>query len=85
MSDTTFFITICLFLGTILGIFGMKYFSAAYQARARIKGDTSYRDLAEKAVSAQSAGAAALAAIQSEVVVIVTRLTAVEKILREVE
>lgn len=40
MSTPVFFITISLFIGAIVGIFAMKYISAAYQARARLKSET---------------------------------------------
>jgi uncharacterized membrane protein len=84
MSDLTFFIAISLILGTILLVFGMKYLSAAYQARSRIKGDDAYRELAAKAVTAQTENAASLSSIGSDLSQVVTRLAALEKILREV-
>ena len=85
MADHTFFLAISLILGTALLIFGMKYLSAAYQARSRVKGEDAYRQLAEKAATAQSESAASLSAIQSELSRIATQLTTVEKILKEVE
>ena len=85
MSEPTFFLAISLVLGTILLVFGMKYLSGAYQARSRIKGEDAYRELAEKAVTAQSRNAASLSSMESELSNIVTRLAAVEKILKEVE
>ncbi|MBA3811222.1 MAG: hypothetical protein H0X27_06175 [Caulobacteraceae bacterium] len=85
MSDHTYFLTISLVLGAILLVFGMKYLSAAYQARSRVKGEDAWRELAEKAVSAQSRNAATLSSMESELSTIVTRLTAVEKVLKEVE
>ncbi|MEP6968500.1 MAG: hypothetical protein ABI906_10510 [Pseudomonadota bacterium] len=85
MAEQTFFISISLVLGTILLVFGMKYLSAAYQARSRVKGEDAWRELAEKAVAAQSRNAASLSSIESELSTIVTRLTAVEKVLKEVE
>ncbi len=85
MSEGPFYISISLVLGTILLVFGMKYLSAAYQARSRVKGEDAWRELAEKAVAAQSRNAASLSSIESELSTIVTRLTAVEKVLKEVE
>jgi uncharacterized membrane protein len=85
MSELTFFLAISLVLGTILLVFGMKYLSAAYRSRSRVKGEDAYRELAEKAVTAQSRNAASLSSMETELSSIVTRLTAVEKILKEVE
>ena len=70
--------------GTILVVFAMKYFSAAYQARQKATGDQAYRDIAEKAAAAQSDTAASLSAIKTDLAAINTRLTAVEKILKDV-
>jgi Tfp pilus assembly protein PilO len=74
-----------LMFGTVLAIFGMKYFSSARQAQARIAIENSSRELAQKAVAAQSENAASLSAIRAELAEIKTRLSAVEKILKEVE
>lgn len=85
MSEFVYFTTICLVLGTILLIFGMKYFSAIQQARARRAGDEAYRDIAAKAVSAQDETLAALAAVNANLADLKARVATVEKILREVE
>ena len=77
MSESIYFITIALFLGTLLAIFAMKYLTNAYQAHARIKDDSAYKALAEKAAAAQSESATALADIQA-------RLASVENILKAV-
>jgi hypothetical protein len=85
MSEYLYLITLGLLFGVPLLIFAMKYASAAYQARARIQGDDAYRNLASKAVTAQSEGAASLSNIQSDLSEIKVRLAAVEKILKAVE
>ena len=85
MSETVYLLTICLPLGTILLVFGLKYFSAAFQARSRLASESAYRELAEKAVTVQSDNAASLSSIQAELAQIRIRLAAVEKILKEVE
>lgn len=85
MSPTVYFLTLCLILGTILAVFGMKYFSAAARARAGGATDEAYRALAEKAVTAQAENAASLAAISGELSNVIARLGAVEKILKDVE
>ncbi|HEX4504337.1 MAG TPA: hypothetical protein VH722_01300 [Alphaproteobacteria bacterium] len=85
MSTSVYFLSIGLFLGTALLIFGMKYFSAAFQARARIAADTAYRMLAEQAVAAEAGNHAALAAMPAERAKVTASLAAVEKILKQVE
>ncbi len=85
MSGINFFITLGLILGTILLIYGMKYFADTQKARARVKGEDAYRQLAETALAAQSETTTSLAAIMAELSRVATRLTAVEKILKEVE
>jgi len=85
MSTSIYLLTICLPLGAVLLIFGMKYFSAAFQARVRGAGDAAYRALAEQAVAAQEENRAALAAVRSELSKVAASLAAVEKILKQVE
>jgi uncharacterized membrane protein len=70
----TFLLVTILVLVTILLVFGMKYFSAARRDRAGVTREDAYRELAEKAVS-----------VQSDVSEMKLRLTAIEKLLREVE
>jgi hypothetical protein len=85
LSASIYLLTLCLPLGTILLVFGMRYFSAIQQARARLANDDAYRQIAEKAAAAQSETASALSAIQASLAEMKTRLGAVEKILKEVE
>jgi hypothetical protein len=85
MSEFVFFITVALLLGTILIIFAMKYFAAARQSQSRIANEDAYRDLAQKAVAAQSQNAAALSAMNDELSLFNTRLASVEHILKAVE
>jgi hypothetical protein len=85
MSASIYLLTLCLPLGTILIVFGMRYFSAVQQARARLANDDAYRRIAEKAANAQSDTAAALSSIEAALTEVRTRLAAVEKILKEVE
>jgi hypothetical protein len=70
--------------GTILVVFAMKYFSAAYQARQKAKGDEAYREIAQTAAAAQTETAASLSAMKTDLTAINTRLASVEKILKEV-
>ncbi len=85
MTTLLYLLTLCLPLGTVLLVFGMRYVSAVTQAKARIAHEDAYRQMAERAVSAQSETASALSAIQSALADVRGRLTAVEKILKEVE
>jgi hypothetical protein len=85
MEPFFYLLTLAVMSGTPLLIFGMKYWSVAYQARAKASADDAYRDLAQKATAAQSETAASLASMKSELAAIGTRLSAVENILRAVE
>ncbi len=85
MSEHLYLISIGMIPLTVLLVFGMKYFSAASQARSRLANENAYRELAQQAVAVQSDNAAALSSIQAELGQIRTRLAAVEKILKEVE
>jgi Tfp pilus assembly protein PilO len=85
MSEQVYFISMAALFGTPILIFGLKYWSAAQQARARIAEDGAYRKLASDAVTAQSGNAATLSAIQSELAEIKTRMASVETILKTVE
>jgi len=85
METWIYFLTIGLFLGTVLIVFGMKYFSAALAARARMANDDAYRALAEKTLAASSDNQASLTAIQAELSRVSASLAAVEKVLKQVE
>lgn len=85
MSESVYFLTIGLPLATLLLIFGMKYFAAIQQARARRENDDAYRQLSEKAVDAQAQVADGLAAINGVLADLNTRLATLERILKEVE
>jgi hypothetical protein len=85
VSPTIYLLTICLPLATVLLVFGMKYFAAVQQARARLVQDQSWRELAARAQGAQAETAQALAGIQAALAELDTRLGNVERILRQVE
>lgn len=85
MSERLYLLTLCLPLGTVLLVFGMRYVSAVFQAKARLANDDAYRQLAEKAAAAQAETAAALSHIQEVLSDVRPRLAAVEKILKDVE
>jgi hypothetical protein len=85
MSTAEYLIFVAPFVVTVLVVFGMKYFSALFQARARMANDALYRALAEKAVAAQSENQAVLTAIRSDLTRFASSLASVEKILQQVE
>ena len=85
MSVFLYLLTICLPLATVLLIFGMRYVSAAQQAKARLANDDAYRRTAEKAAAAETETAAALTAIGATLADVGTRLAAIETILKQVE
>jgi len=85
MTELLYLLTLCLPLGAILLVFGMRYFSAVQQAKARLANEGAYRAIAEKAATAESETATALSSIQAALADVRTRLTAIEKILKEVE
>ena len=85
MSEHLYLLTICLPLGTIVVVFAMRYFSAVQQARARLANDEAYRQIAGRAVAAETANAAALSAIQTTLADVGTRLAEIEKVLKTVE
>ncbi|MEQ1516802.1 MAG: hypothetical protein ABL931_09965 [Usitatibacteraceae bacterium] len=85
MAEHVYLLSMLFIFGTIIIVFGFKYGSAAYQARARIASDAAYRDLAQSAVATQAQTATALADMQAELTRINTKLAAVTKILEDVQ
>lgn len=85
MAEHVYLLTLFLPLATALLIFGMKYYAAVQQARARLASDEAYRQVAEQAAAAQAEMAATLAAMNAALGDVKARLVVVEKILREVE
>ena len=85
MSMAQYLIFVSPLVVTILVVFGMKYFSALFQARARLANDALYQALAEKAVNAQAQNQASLSAIRADLTKFATSLATVEKILQQVE
>ena len=71
MSESVYFLTLCLPLATILVVFGMRYRALVLQARAQAAGNVD--------------GNAALKAISASLVDVQARLAAIEKILKAVE
>lgn len=85
MNMTQYLIFVSPLFVTILIVFGMKYFSAMIQARARMANDALYRELAEKAVTVQTEHQAALSAIRADLSRFGTTLANIERILQQVD
>ena len=84
MSTPLYLLSICLPLGAVVLVFGMRYVSVIVQAKSRLAHDDAYRRIAETAANAEAAAATALTAIQASPADAATRLTAIEKILKDV-
>jgi len=85
MSEFAYLASISLVLGHHPACLRHEVLSAARQARSRVISEDAYRELAQKAVAAQSDNATSLSSIQSGLSEVNTRLAAVEKILKAVE
>jgi hypothetical protein len=85
MTAIFYLLTLVLPLATILIVFGMRYYAAVQQAKARLANDDAYRQLAESASAAQSQIATSLAAMEANLTDVRTRMAAVETILKAVE
>jgi len=81
MSTAQYLLFMSPFVFMVVLVFGMKYFSALFQARARIANDAMYRALAEQVVGMQSE----LSAIRAELAKVAASLAVIEKILQQVE
>jgi hypothetical protein len=85
MSETIYLLTLFALPVTALLIFGMKYYAATQQAKARQADDAAYRQLAAQAAATQAETVAALTSISASLAELGTRVAAVEKILKQVE
>lgn len=85
MTESIYLATLALPLATALLIFGMKYWSAARQARARLENDEAYRALAARATAAQAETAATLADLKTALDDVRRRVQSLEVILKQVE
>jgi hypothetical protein len=85
MSEHVYFLTIGMFLGTVLIVFAMRYYSVVQQARARLMHEDSYRTIAAQAVENHAATAAAVSSIQTSLADIAARIVTIERVLKEVD
>jgi hypothetical protein len=84
VSEPVYFITLGLFFGTIVIVFGMRYVSLGLQARARLASEAADRQFAERMAADQAASLSALTRIEQTLGDLAPRVTAVEAMLREV-
>lgn len=85
MNEDIYLLTLCLFLGAVVLIFGLRAAASVVQARAKIASEAGYRQVAERAAAAEADTATSLTSIQAAVEEVRSRLTAVETILKAVE
>jgi hypothetical protein len=85
MTAFFYLLTLILPLVTILIVFAMRYYANVQEARARLANDDAYRQLAQSASAAQSQIATKLAAIETSLSDMRSRMAAVETILKAVE
>ena len=85
MTTILYLLTLVLPLATILIVFAMRYYANIQEAKARLANDGAYRQLAESASAAQSQIATKLAAMETSLTDMRTRMAAVETILKAVE
>lgn len=84
MTTLLYLLTLILPLATILIVFGRRHNAEIQLAKARLANDDAYRRLAESAASAQTQIAASLAAMETNLSEMRTRIAAVETILKAV-
>lgn len=85
MDEHVYLLTIGLPLLAIVVVAAMRHFSAIQQAKLRFAHEEAYRVIAEKAVTAHTEAAASLASMDATLSELKSRVTAIEKILKEVE
>ena len=85
MSENVFFAAFFFPAAAAVLVFFMKYVSEILQARVRLAQDEAYRAIAAKATTAQDETVAALASLSTTLAEIQSRLSTVEKILKDVE
>lgn len=85
MSENIFFAAFFFPAAAAVLVFFMKYVSAILQARVRLAQDEAYREIAAKAAAAQAETTLALASIDATLAELKSRMTTIEKILKEVE
>jgi hypothetical protein len=85
MSENIFYAAFFFPAAAAVLIFFMKYLSEILQARVRLGQDETYRQIALKTANAQGEIAATLSSLGTSIAEIQSRLTVLEKILKDVE
>ena len=85
MSENIFFAAFFFPSAAAVIVFAMKYASGILQARGQLRQDEAYRAIAAAAAAAQAETVAALATLGASLADIQSQLSAVTKILKDVE
>ena len=85
MSENIFFAAFFFPAAAVVIVFFMKYVSAVLQARVRLGQDEAYREIATTAANSQSQTVLALSTLSTTLAEIQSRITVIEKILKDVE
>ena len=84
MTEHLYVLTIIAPMITVLCIAALRYVSRIQQARARLADEGAYREVAERAATAEAETASALQSIQAALSDVRARLVSVETILKDV-
>lgn len=84
MTSPVYFTTMTMFLGTVLLVAAMIAYAIVHRGRAAQARSDAYRQLADRAVSAEAANASVLGAIQHDLSDLRARMAAVETVLKDV-
>lgn len=84
MTSPVYFTTLTMFLGAILLIAAMVAYAIVHRARAAQANADAYQRLADRAVSAEAASAAALGTMQQDMSDLRARMAQVETVLKDV-
>ena len=85
MSEALYVLTLVVMAATLIVIFGARAVAGFLRDRTRDEREIAYQALAARAAAVQADAAGRLAALQSELSGVATRLTAIEAMLRTVD
>ena len=85
MTTILYLLTLVLPLVTVLIVFAMRYYAAIQEAKARLANDGAYRQLVESASATHAQIATTLAAMETSLTEMRSRMAAVETVLKTVE
>ncbi|HEY9102350.1 hypothetical protein [Chitinimonas sp.] len=85
MSEGIYLMTLFTLFGTILLVFGMRYYSAVQQAKVLLANEDDYQQLVTKLAGQQADIAQSLASMEATLAELHGRVASVERILKDVE